>query len=356
MVMKRSNLLRSAVIVSFALLGIYALATPRAVPPARGYHLIKTIPLGVAPGDREYFDYIYVDGDARRIYVSHGTEMKVLDADNWSVVGTIGGLQRCHGVALVKKLGKGFITDGDAEKVVVFDIKTLKITGEVKSYPDTDSIIYDPASKRIFTFNGDSHNTSVIDPVKETLVKALDLGGAVESPAVDGKGMLYDNNKEKNDIVAIDTRTLAIKARWPVAPAGRPIALAMDRQHRRLFSSGRNPQMLVMMDADNGKVLQSFPITEGVDDNVFESETGMLFVSTREGMIHIFHEDSPDKLSEVETVKTEYGAKTMAQDPKTHNLYLTTSDFNPSAAPTEKQPNPLPTEKPGNFRLLIYGR
>jgi len=281
----------------------------------------------------------------------------VLDADKGSVVGTIGGLQRCHGVALIKDLGKGFITDGQAEKVVIFDIKSLKVTGEVKTnQPDTDSIVYDPASKLLFTFNGNSKNSTVIDPAKGTVVKNIDLVGGVEFPVADGKGMIYDNNEDKNDIAAIDTKTLTVKARWPVAPAGTPVAMAMDRQHRRLFSAGRGPQMLVMMDADNGKVLQSFPITAGVDATIFEPETGMIFVSTREGMIHIFHEDSPDKLSEVETVKTEYGAKTMALDSKTHNLYVSTSDFDPPAAPTEKQPHPLPRAKPGNFRVLVYGR
>jgi hypothetical protein len=351
--MKVRSLIYVVVCASFLVLGALALASP----PAGSYHLLKKIPLAAAPGGGEYFDYITVDSDARRVYVSHGTEVVVLDADKWSVVGTIGGLQRCHGVALVKDLNKGFITDGDGEKVVIFDIKSLKVTGEVKTnQPDTDSLTYDPASKLIFTFNGDSKNSTVIDPLKQTVVKNIDLGGGVEFPVADGKGMIYDNNEEKNDVVAIDTKTLTIKARWPVAPAGTPVAMAMDRQHRRLFSSGRGPQMLVMLDADNGRVLQSFPITAGVDANVFEPETGLLFVSTREGMIHIFHEDSPDKLSEVETVKTEYGAKTMGVDSKTHNLFLSTSDFDPPAAPTAKQPNPLARAKPGNFRVLVYGK
>ena len=347
------RLVFAIVFASFLIVGALALASP----PAGSYHLLKKISLAAAPGGDEYFDYITVDSDGRRVYVSHGTEVVVLDADKWSVVGTIGGLKRCHGVVLVKTLGKGFITDGEAEKVVVFDIKSLKVTGEVKTnQPDTDSLIYDPASKLIFTFNGNSKNSTVIDPAKGTVVKNIDLGGGVEFPAADGKGMIYDNNEEKNDVTVIDTKTLTLKTRWPVAPAGTPVAMAIDRQHRRLFSSGRGPQMLVMMDADNGKVLQSFPITAGVDANVFEPETGLLFVSTREGMIHIFHEDSPDKLSEVETVKTEYGAKTMGLDSKTHNLYVSTSDFNPPAAPTEKQPHPLPRAKPGNFRVLVYGR
>ena len=351
--MKFSNLVRLAFVVSILLLGGFAFAGPQ----KGGYHLLKKVPLAAAPGGGEYFDYITVDAEARRVYVSHGTEVVVLNADDYSTVGTIGGLKRCHGVALVKELNKGFITDGDLQKVVIFDIKTLKVTGEVKTnQPDTDSLIYDPASKRIFTFNGDSKNTTVIDPVKETVIKNIDLGGAVEFPAVDGKGMVYDNNEETNEVVAIDSKALTVKGRWPVAPEGQAVALAMDQKNRRLFSSGRKPQFMVMMDADSGKVLQSFPITAGVDANVFEPGTGMLFVSTREGMIHIYHEDSPSRLSEVETVKTEYGAKTMGVDPKTHNLFVSTSDFDPPAAPTEKQPNPLPRAKPGNFRVLVYGR
>jgi DNA-binding beta-propeller fold protein YncE len=350
--MKPRSLVYVVVCASFLALGALALASP----PAGSYHLLKKIPLGAAPGGGEYFDYITFDAPTRRVYLSHGTEIKVMDADSYEVVGTISGLKRSHGVAIVRDLNKGFITDGDAEKVLVFDLKTFKITGEIKSYPDTDSIVYDPASKLIFTFNGDSKNSTVIDPAKDAVVKAIDLGGAVEFPVADGKGMVYDNNEEKNDIAAIDTKTLTVKARYPVAPAGTPVAMAMDRQHRRLFSSGRGPQMLVIMDADNGKVVQSFPISAGVDANVFEPETGMLFVSTREGKIHIYHEDTPDKFSEVETVNTEYGAKTMAVDPKTHNLFLTTADFGQPPAPTKERPNPQRPATPETFRLLVYGK
>ena len=351
--MKRSELGRLVIGLSFLLLNTCALASPQV-----SYHLLKKVPLPAAPGEREYFDYITVDAEARRVYVSHNTEVIVLNADDYSVVGTIGGLQLCHGVALVPELGKGYITDGEAEKVVVFDTKSLKVTGEIKTnQPDTDSILYDPASKLLFTINGHSANTTAIDPVKQVVVKNIDMGGDnVETAVADGKGMIYSNNVAKNDIVAIDSRALQVKTRWPVAPAGLPTSMGMDRKNRRLFSGGRGPQMLVMMDADSGKVIQSFPITAGVDATIFEPETGLLFVSTREGIIHIYHEDTPDKLSEVDTVKTEYGAKTMGLDSKTHKLYLTTSDFDPPAAPTEKQPHPLPRAKQGNFRVLVYGR
>src|SRR6266849_9428806 len=227
--MKFSSLGRLAVGVSFLLFGAYTLASP----PAVSYHLLKKVPLPAAPGGTEYFDYITVDSAARRVYVSHGTEVVVLNADDYTVVGTIGGLQRCHGVVVVKDLGKGYITDGEAQKVLIFDLKTLKVTGEVKTnQPDTDSIIYDPASKYIFTFNGNSHNSTVIDAAKEAVVSNIELGGAVEFPAVDGNGMLYDNNEEKNDVVAIDTGTLTIKTRWPVAPEGQAVAMAMDTKNR----------------------------------------------------------------------------------------------------------------------------
>jgi DNA-binding beta-propeller fold protein YncE len=313
--------------------------------------------LPAAPGAREYFDYLTVDADARRVYVTHGTEVDVLNADDYSLVGRIGGFQQCHAVIVLKELGKGYITDGEAKKVFIFDPNTLKVTGEVvTNQEDTDALVYDPASKYLFSINGNSGNATVIDPVKQTVVKMIELGGAAEFGVVDGKGTLYDNNEAKNDVVVIDTRSLEIKARWPTAPAGTVTALAADFKNQRLFSAGRKPQFVVMMDANNGKVIQSFPISAGVDAAVFEPDTNLLFASTRDGMVHIFHEDSADKLSEVQTLKTEYGAKTMAIDPKTHNIFVSTSDFDPPAPPTEKQPNPNPRAKQGNFRVLVYGR
>ena len=314
------------------------------------YHLLKQVPLGAAPGGGEYFDYVFADSDARRIYVSHGTEVKVVDADTGNVVGAISGLKKCHGIAVPQGSQRGFITDGEEGKVFVFDVKTLKITGDIKTAEDSDSIIYDPASKHIFAFNGDSQTASVIDPASATVVKTIAMGGGPEFAAADGQGTVFNNIEDKNELVAIDSQTLMIKVRWPVAPAGGPTALAMDREHRRLFSAGRKPQMLVMMDADTGKVLQSRPISSGADAATFEDATGLVLVSTREGMVHIFHEDSPNQLSEVATLKTEFGAKTMALDRKTHNLYLSTAEF------TEPGSNGRRSPKPGTFHLLIYSR
>jgi DNA-binding beta-propeller fold protein YncE len=319
--------------------------------PGGGYHLVKSVPLGAAPGDGEYFDYVTVDPVGRRVYVAHGTEVKVLDADNFTVLGSITGLKRCHGVALVPELNKGFITDGEAAQVVVFDLKTLKTSGTIKTYPDTDSITYDPSSKLVFTFNGDSKNSSVINPATETMIKTIDMGGGPEQPVSDGKGLIYDNNEETSDVVVIDTQKLAVKTRWSTKPAGQSVALALDREHHRLFSAGRNPTMLVMMNADNGKVLQSFSIASGVDANVYDPATGLMFSSTRAGVLHVFHEDSPDKLTPKEEIKTEYGAKTMGLDPKTENLFLVTSDFTPPAGPKGER-----KAIRGTARVLIFGR
>ena len=350
--MKQLRVGRFALGAFSLVLGAYALLSG-----AEGnYHLVKTIPLGAAPGGGEYFDYINFDAGSRRVYVSHGTEVKVLNADTGKVVGTIGGLKRCHGVAIVPEVGKGFITDGDLAQVFVFDLKTFKTISQINVSKDADYILYDAASKRIFVFAGDSKNATVIDPAKAAVISTIDLGGAPEQAVSDGKGTIYDNIQDTNEVVAIDSKTLKIKNRWPVAPAGHPVSIAMDRQHRRLFVSGRGPQMLVEMDADSGKVIgEGFPIGSRVDTNIFDAALGIVAASTADGTIHIYHQDSPDKLSPVETVKTAFGAKTMALDPKTHNLYVDTSDFKPTA-PTEKQPNPLPTAIPGNFRVMIYGR
>jgi YVTN family beta-propeller protein len=317
-----------------------------------GYHLLKKISFPAAEGGSEYFDYITFDPATRRVYLAHGTEVLVVEADSGKLAGKITGLKRCHGVALVPDLGRGFITDGSAAEIIMFDTKTLKTLGRIKGEPDADAIRYDPASKHIFVFNGDSHSATVIDPAKGTVITSLPLGGAPEQAVVDGKGMIYDNLEDKNEVIAIDSRALKITARWPVAPTGSPTSMAMDRAHRRLFIGGRNPAVFVVMNADTGKIVgPSFPIGKRVDSNIFDPETGFVACSTGDGTIHIFHEDSPDKYTEVQTVTTEPGAKTMALDPKTHNLLVDTSDF---AAPAQGQRQPRAV--PGTFRLLIYGR
>ena len=325
---------------------------------ARGsYHLLKKHSFGAAAGStREYFDYVTVDSSARRVYLSHGTEVKVINADTGALIGNVTGLKQDHGIALASEFGRGFVSDGAQGKVIIFDTKTLKVIGEAKADNDADCVVYDPVSKRVFVMNGDPESSTVIDAKSGKVVGTIELGGKPEFAVADGKGTLYINVESKSEVVTLDTRTLTIKSRWPVAPAGEPTALAIDVRHRRIFSAGREPQMLVAMDADSGKVIQSFPISGGVDAAAYDPDTSMIFASTRDGMVHVFHEDSPDKFSEVETVKTEFGAKTMGLDAKTHNLFLDTADFAPAAAPTANQPHPRRMAVPGTFRVLVYGR
>jgi len=326
-------------------------------PADSGYHMLKTYMFGAAPGSTgEYFDYITVDSASRRVYLSRGTAVEVMDADTGALIGYISGFKRQHGVALAPELGRGFISDGTAAQVTIFDLKTLKTVGEAKADPDADCVVYDPASKRVFTMNGDSHSTTVIDAKTGAVIKTIDLIGSPEFAVADGKGMIYANLANKNQVAAIDARTLEVKSRWPAAPSGNSTALAMDREHRRLFSAGRNPQMLVIMDADSGKVIQSFPISGGTDAAAYDPDGGLIFVATREGNIHVFHEDSPDKYSVVDTVKTQVGAKTMGLDSKTHRLFLDTSDFGAPAAPTAGRANPQPAPVLGSFRVLVYGK
>ena len=356
--MKISSYAKLALAFSIVLSAACVLA---GAPAGSGYHLIKKVTYGAAPGigaTREYFDYVIPDSAERRIYFTEGTVVHVVNADTGDKVGEItGDWKRVHGVALDPATNHGFITDGDGASIIMFDMKTLKPLKTIKGEEDADWILYDPASKHIFSFNGDSKSATVIDPAKGEVIKSIPLGGSPEQAVADGKGMIYNNIESTNEVIAIDSNDLTIKSRYPVAPAGSPVSIAMDRKTRRLFIGGRNPKMLVMMNADTGKVIgEAFPIGDRVDANIFDPSTNTVAAATREGTLHIFHEDSPDKLSLVETVKTEFGAKTMGFDPKTHNLYLTTSDFGPAPAPTEKQPNPQPVATPGTFRLLIYGK
>jgi DNA-binding beta-propeller fold protein YncE len=327
------------------------------IAAAASYHLPKKYSFGAAEGaTREYFDYVTVDSAARRVYLSHGTEVKVLDADTGALIGNITGLKQDHGVAVASEFGRGFISDGGQGKVIIFDLKTLKVTGEAKADNDADCVIYDPFTKHVFVMNGDPHSSTVIDAKTGNVVGSIDLGGGPEFAVSDGKGTIYINLEDKSELVAVDATTLKIKSRWPLAPAGAPTALAIDVAHHRLFSAGRNPQMMVVLDSDSGKVIQSFPISAGVDAAAYDPETAMIFVSTRDGMVHVFHEDSPDKFSEAETIKTEYGAKTMGLDTKTHNLFLDTADFGPAPAPTADHPHPGRSPIQGTFHVLVYGR
>jgi len=338
-----------AILATAMMLGVTAFAADTV-----SYHLVDTYKFGAAPGGREYFDYMTFDPDSRRLYLSHGTEVLVVNADTGKEEGKISGLKQSHGMAVVPQAGRGFVSDGAQGKAIIFDLKTLKVVGEANAAPDADCIIYDPASKHVFTFNGDSKSATAIDPSTGNVVGTVDLGGGPEFAVADGQGTIYNNLEDKSEVVAIDSQGLKVKAHWPIAPAGAPAPIAMDREHRRLFVAGREPAMLVVMNADDGKVIQSFPISNGADADVYDSKTGLVFVSTREGWVHIFHEDSPDHYSEAGKVKTEFGAKTMAYDPKTKRIFVDTAEFGKAPEPTKEQPHPRPSTIPGTFHVLVY--
>src|SRR3981189_3042577 len=256
---------RLGVCPAVLLLGGLVLANP----PEGGYHLLKKYGLGAAPGGKEYWDYITFDASSRRLYISHNTEVKVVDADSGAIIGSIPDLKRVHGIALVPDLGRGFISDGGADEAVVFDLKTLKVTGHIKTGGNRECLLYEPASKHIFTMNGKSNDATVIDPATATVVATIPMGGRPEYAVADGKGMIYDNIEDKDEVVALDSRTNTVKAHWPIAPSGGATAMDMDVQHHRLFIGGRN-KLLAIMDAGSGKGLQTFSNRGGGETQIYE--------------------------------------------------------------------------------------
>ncbi|HKQ05814.1 MAG TPA: YncE family protein [Blastocatellia bacterium] len=319
-------------------------------PPA-GYHLLKRIEVGGEGG----WDYLTVDSDARRLYVSHATRVVVIDLDKGSVVGEIPNTNGVHGIAIVPEVGHGFTSNGRDNNVTIFDLKTLSVTGQVKTGKNPDAIIYDPASRRVFTFNGASADTTAIDAATGTVAGTIALGGKPEFAAADGHGMVYVNIEDKSEVVAFDSKSLSVKARWPLAPGEEPSGMAMDRHTRRLFVVCSNKKMIVM-NADNGRVVADLAIGQGVDGAAFDPDTKLAFSSNGEGTLTVVHEDAADKYTVVETVPTQRGARTIALDPKTHNVYVATAQFGPPPAATPERPRPRPSIVPGSFVVLVYGK
>jgi DNA-binding beta-propeller fold protein YncE len=312
-----------------------------------GYKLLKTVPI---PGDGGW-DYVTVDDTGRRVYVSHSTEVVVLDADSYDVKGKVADLKGVHGIAVAPEFDRGFISNGRADNVTVFELKTLKTVGTVDTGKNPDCIIYDPATKRVFAFNGRSGSTTAIQAEDSKVAGTLDLGGRPEFAVADGTGSVFVNLEDKDTIVKFDAKKLEVQERWPLAPGKEPSGLAMDRKNRRLFSGCGN-KTLVILNADDGKVVTTQPIGQGVDAAAFDPETGLVFASCRDGTVTVVREDGPDKYTAVETVKTRTGSKTMGLDPKTHRLFLPGADFKPNP----DNPNGRPMVVPGSFVVMVYGK
>ncbi len=254
---------------------------------AGGYAVTRKIPI---PGQGS-FDYLTVDGGARRLYVSHGTQVEVLDIDSLSVVGSIPKTPGVQGIAIAPEFGRGFVSNGQASTVTIFDLKTLQSIASVPTGSKPDAIIYDPDTSRVFAFNGDGKSVTAIDAATEKVVATVDLGGGPEFAAADGKGSVYNNLEDESQVLKINSRDLKVEQRWPSAPCASPSSMAMDRANRRLFVGCRS-KIMAVLDADAGKVITTLPIGDHVDATAYDAETRLIFNSNGEGTISVIQRDS----------------------------------------------------------------
>ena len=315
----------------------------------------------IAVGGEGGWDYLSVDEGARRLYVSRGDRVVVVDLESEKVVGTLPDTNGVHGVALAPELGKGFTSNGRDSSVTVFDLKTLKPTGTVKASGTPDAILYDPASGRVFTFNHGTDDTTAIDAKTATVAGTLALGGEPEAAVADGKGHIFVNIRSKGEIAEFDATSLKVLNRWPVAPGTRPSGLAMDTQRRRLFSVCAN-QMMVVLDADKGTVVDSVPIGRGTDGCVFDPAKGLAYSSNGgDGTVTAVGPADGGKYKVVATIPTQPGARTIAIDAKTHRLYLSAATPlpAPAAPPAEAKEKAQAKGRrgmvPGSFVVVVVG-
>jgi DNA-binding beta-propeller fold protein YncE len=318
---------------------------------ASGYHVTKKLSLGGEGG----WDYLTADGAARRLYVSRGTRVMVVDLNTGKLAGEIADTPGVHGIALAPSLNRGFISCGKSDSAVIFDLKTLKVLGHVKTGANPDAILYDPASNRVFTFNGRSKDATVFDAATGTVAGTLPLGGKPEFAAADGKGKVYVNIEDTSEVVEIDGAKLLVTRRFPIRPGEEPSGLAFDGKKGLVFSGCSN-KLMTVLDVKSGKVVATVPIGEGVDGNGLDPDTGLIFSANGEGTLTVARESSPGKFEVVETVPTQRGARTMTIDPKTHDVYLPTAQFGPAPAPTPDNPRPRPSIVKDSFVILVASR
>jgi DNA-binding beta-propeller fold protein YncE len=344
----------SLALLAFLLSSVFAVSHVCAGPQSAGgsgYHLIKKVKLGGTGG----WDYLEVDPATHRLFISRGTHVIVVDPAQGKIVGDIPDTQGVHGIAIANEFNKGFTTNGRTSDSTIFDLATLKALENAKTDKDTDAVIYDPFSKRVFTFNGDANTASAIDAKSGKVVNTFPLGGGPEFGASDGKGKIFVNLEDKSSLVRFDANTLKIENTWPLAPCESPSGLAIDAVHEILIVGCHN-KLMAFVDGNSGKVLGTVPIGQGVDANRFDPVTGYAFASCGDGSLTIAHEDSPMQFSPVETIQTQRGARTMALDYATHTVYLVTAEFGPAPAATADNPHPRPAILPDTFTLLIYGK
>jgi DNA-binding beta-propeller fold protein YncE len=318
---------------------------------ATGYKVVARYPVSGTGG----FDYLTLDGSARRLYISHGTQVDVVDADSGKVVGTIPDTPGVHGIAIAPAFKHGFTSNGSENKVSMFDPATLKLIKKIDVGRGPDGIYYDPGSKRVFTNNHGSHDISAIDANTGEVVGTVKAEGDGESAVIGADGLVYVNSENTNEVVVFDPKSLEVKKRFPIGVAKTPTGLAYDAKTKRLFIGCRNEPKMVVMDAVTGKVITSFPIGTGVDFAGFDPRARLIFFSCGDGTLNIFHEKSADKYEDVGAVKTQPSAKTMAFDPKTKKVFLSAAEYVVTPAPSPGK-KPGRAVKPGSFVVLVVGK
>jgi DNA-binding beta-propeller fold protein YncE len=330
-----------------ALLSLLSLTAQQPV-----YHVVARVRL---PGEGGW-DYLTVDTTAHRLYASRGTHVAVVDLDRDSLVGDIPNTLGVHGIVVLRDLNRGFTSNGRDSTVTVFDLKTLAAVNSIKvTGRNPDAIAYEPKSRRLFTFNGGSANTTAIDPRSGKILGTLDLGGKPEFAVADGRGRMYVNIEDKSELVAFDGGTLSIHKRWSLAPCEEPSGLAIDRARHRLFSVCGNGVMVVS-DAEGGRVIAKLPIGSGTDGAAFDPNTRFAFSSNGEGSLTLVHEESPDSFTVAGTIQTQRGGRTVALDERTHRVYTVAAEFGPAPEPTPDRPRPRPPIIPGSVVLLVLDR
>jgi DNA-binding beta-propeller fold protein YncE len=315
------------------------------------YQVLNKVTVGGDGG----WDYLLFDPDGNRLFVSRGTHVMVLDAKTGATQADLPDTPGVHGIALAPEFGKGFISNGRSNNITIFDLKTLKATGQADAGTNPDAIIYDPASKRVFAFNGRSSNATAIDAATGKVAGTIALTGKPESGVSDGKGKVFVNIEDKHSITAIDSKALTATATWEIAGCEDPSGLAIDRKNHVLFSGCAN-KIMAIVDADSGKLITTLPIGAGVDATGFDSKQGLAFSSNGEGNLTVVKEKSPKEFEVAQTVETARGARTMTLDERTGTVYLVTAQFGERPAPTADQPRPRAPVIPGSFTLVIVGQ
>jgi YVTN family beta-propeller protein len=315
-----------------------------------GFKVLTKFPIKSTGG----WDYITVDGASKRIYVSHGMQVNILDVATGDSVGIIPDTKGVHGIALAPDLNKGYTSNGRANTVTVFDLKTNQVLKQIAAGTNPDAIFYDEFSRKVYAFNGRSKDATVIDAASDMVVATIPLGGKPETGVSDGKGKVFVNIEDTNEEVEIDATTFKILNRWKLDGGEEPSGLAMDRKTNRLFIGCGGNKTMIVLDATNGKILGKFPIG-GCDGVAFDPELKQAYASNGEGTISVIRELSADKFEFVENIPTERGARTIGIDVITHKLYLPTAQTKP-VEPTADNAHPRPQQIPGTFHIVVVGK